>query len=98
MPYWAGTKRARFPSKECPGSTCERPIVDLLSNPRERVPPVAGARPYTDLLTTSAPGTAAPVRFMSPHDIRTDGEPIRAAALLLREPPPPGRPGRLTFL
>lgn len=43
----------------------------------------------TDLLTPSAPGTAAPARFMSPYDVRTDGEPIRAAAFLLREAPPP---------
>ena len=43
----------------------------------------------TDLLTPSAPDAAAPAGFMAPHDVRADGEPIPAAAFLLRDPPPP---------
>ena len=49
--------------------------------------PAASVR--TDVLTPSAPDAAAPAAFMAPHDIRADAEPIRAAAFLLREPPPP---------
>ena len=43
----------------------------------------------TDLLTPSAPDAPSPAGFMAPHDIRADGEPIAAAAFLLRDSPPP---------
>lgn len=43
----------------------------------------------TDLLTPSAPDAGAPAEFMAPHDVLTDGQPIEAAAFLLRDPPSP---------
>lgn len=43
----------------------------------------------TDLLTPSMPDAATPVAFMAPYDVHADGEPIEAAAFLLRDPPAP---------
>ena len=43
----------------------------------------------TDLLKPSMADAAAAVGFMAPHDVRANGEPIEAAAFLLRDPPPP---------